>query len=198
MISVIDMPPPEESMWWRGKRRFDVGFFPSECVRIIGDKVPAHLSLPNTTPVVVVGGGSGGGGSNPGGASSSSSSSSKTQHLLNQSGCSGGSSGENLPTKPRQFAQARQAHILFQVGNNNPTTPNNTQQPDVFCLRNVASISTRSFTKRSFYYTRKRRRERVIAFGTYGVLSVVSCLVRGLFPVAAAAGATEHRQALNT
>ncbi|EFX84422.1 hypothetical protein DAPPUDRAFT_46980 [Daphnia pulex] len=49
MISVIDMPPPEESMWWRGKRGFDVGFFPSECVRIIGDKVPAHLSLPNTT-----------------------------------------------------------------------------------------------------------------------------------------------------
>ncbi|XP_046443070.1 rho GTPase-activating protein 32-like isoform X5 [Daphnia pulex] len=101
MISVIDMPPPEESMWWRGKRGFDVGFFPSECVRIIGDKVPAHLSLPNTTPVVVVGGGSGGGGSNPGGASSSS----KTQHLLNQSGCSGGggsgsSSAEHLPTKP--------------------------------------------------------------------------------------------------
>jgi hypothetical protein len=122
MISVIDMPLPEESMWWRGKRRFDVGFFPSECVGIIGDKVPAHLSLPNTTPVVVVGGGSGGGGSTPGGASSSSSS--KTQHLLNQSGCSGGGgSGEHLPsTKPRQFAQARQAHLLFQVGNNNPTS----------------------------------------------------------------------------
>ncbi|KZS00985.1 putative Rho/Cdc42/Rac GTPase-activating protein RICS [Daphnia magna] len=90
MISVIDMPPPEESMWWRGKRGFDVGFFPSECVRIIGDKVPAHLSLPNTTSVVVVGGG----GSNPAG--------SKTHHLLNQSGCSGGSgtSAEHLPTKP--------------------------------------------------------------------------------------------------
>ncbi|KAI9551394.1 hypothetical protein GHT06_021727 [Daphnia sinensis] len=89
MISVIDMPPPEESMWWRGKRGFDVGFFPSECVRIIGDKVPAHLSLPNTTSVVVVGGGS-----NPAG--------SKTHHLLNQSGCSGGSgsSAEHLPTKP--------------------------------------------------------------------------------------------------
>ena len=88
MISVIDMPPPEESMWWRGKRGFDVGFFPSECVRIIGDKVPAHLSLPNTTPVVVVGSHSGSG---------------KTQHLLNQSGCSGGSGGssaEHLPTKP--------------------------------------------------------------------------------------------------
>ena len=50
MISVIDMPPPEESIWWRGKRGFDVGFFPSECVRIIGDKVPAHLSLPGTPP----------------------------------------------------------------------------------------------------------------------------------------------------
>ncbi len=88
MISVIDMPPPEESMWWRGKRGFDVGFFPSECVRIIGDKVPAHLSLPSTPPAV------GGGGSTP----------SKTGHLLNQSGCSGGSSSggstEHLPTKP--------------------------------------------------------------------------------------------------
>jgi hypothetical protein len=89
MISVIDMPPPEESMWWRGKRGFDVGFFPSEFVRIIGDKVPAHLSLPNTSPVVVVGG------SNPGGTS-------KAHHMLNQSGCSGGSgsSAEHLPTKP--------------------------------------------------------------------------------------------------
>ena len=35
MISVIDMPPPEESLWWRGKRGFEVGFFPCECVEII-------------------------------------------------------------------------------------------------------------------------------------------------------------------
>lgn len=39
MISVIDMPPPEESIWWRGKRGFQVGFFPCECVQVIGDKV---------------------------------------------------------------------------------------------------------------------------------------------------------------
>jgi len=34
MISVIDMPPPEESIWWRGKRGFHVGFFPRECVQV--------------------------------------------------------------------------------------------------------------------------------------------------------------------
>ena len=46
MISVIDMPPPEESVWWRGKRGFQVGFFPCECVAVIGDKVPHNLQLP--------------------------------------------------------------------------------------------------------------------------------------------------------
>ncbi len=35
MISVIDMPPPEESAWWRGKRGFEVGFFPCEYVEVI-------------------------------------------------------------------------------------------------------------------------------------------------------------------
>ncbi|XP_050726285.1 GTPase-activating protein CdGAPr-like isoform X3 [Eriocheir sinensis] len=43
MISVIDMPPPEESIWWRGKRGFQVGFFPCECVQVIGDKVPQTI-----------------------------------------------------------------------------------------------------------------------------------------------------------
>eukprot|EP00094_Tigriopus_californicus_P011294 TCALIF_10901-PA protein Name:"Similar to CdGAPr GTPase-activating protein CdGAPr (Drosophila melanogaster)" AED:0.47 eAED:0.47 QI:0/0/0/0.37/0.85/0.75/8/0/1611 len=46
MISVIDMPPPDESIWWRGKRGFEVGFFPGECVEVIGDKVPHGLSIP--------------------------------------------------------------------------------------------------------------------------------------------------------
>ena len=46
MISVIDMPGPEESIWWRGKRGFEVGFFPCECVEVIGDKVPHNLTLP--------------------------------------------------------------------------------------------------------------------------------------------------------
>ena len=47
MISVIDMPPPEDSIWWRGKRGFEVGFFPCECVEVIGDKVPNNLNLPH-------------------------------------------------------------------------------------------------------------------------------------------------------
>ncbi|XP_054259133.1 uncharacterized protein LOC128983900 isoform X2 [Macrosteles quadrilineatus] len=45
MISVIDMPPPEESAWWRGKRGFLVGFFPSHCVAVITDKLPRNLNL---------------------------------------------------------------------------------------------------------------------------------------------------------
>ena len=47
MISVIDMPPPEETIWWRGKRGFEVGFFPCECVEVIGDKVPNNLNIPH-------------------------------------------------------------------------------------------------------------------------------------------------------
>jgi len=48
MISVIDMPPPGESTWWRGKHGFAVGFFPAECVAVIGDKVPRHLAVSMT------------------------------------------------------------------------------------------------------------------------------------------------------
>ncbi|XP_068244619.1 GTPase-activating protein CdGAPr isoform X3 [Palaemon carinicauda] len=62
MISVIDMPPPEESIWWRGKRGFQVGFFPCECVQVIGDKVPQTiqpqtLTLPpaRTQPAIAAG-----------------------------------------------------------------------------------------------------------------------------------------------
>ncbi|CAD7086461.1 unnamed protein product [Hermetia illucens] len=52
MISVIDMPSPAESVWWRGKKshhqksQYEVGFFPQSCVATIGDKVPRHLQLP--------------------------------------------------------------------------------------------------------------------------------------------------------
>ncbi|GFY53854.1 hypothetical protein TNIN_334112 [Trichonephila inaurata madagascariensis] len=46
IISVIDMPPPKESSWWRGKKGFQVGFFPCECVEIIGDKVPQSFKIP--------------------------------------------------------------------------------------------------------------------------------------------------------
>jgi hypothetical protein len=35
MISVIDMPPAEESIWWRGKKELEVGFFPADCVDLI-------------------------------------------------------------------------------------------------------------------------------------------------------------------
>ncbi|XP_066599222.1 rho GTPase-activating protein 32-like isoform X1 [Prorops nasuta] len=48
MISVIDMPPPEESTWWRGKLGFAVGFFPADRVAVIGDKVPRHLTAFNS------------------------------------------------------------------------------------------------------------------------------------------------------
>ncbi|KZC10352.1 GTPase-activating protein CdGAPr [Dufourea novaeangliae] len=48
MISVIDMPPSGESTWWRGKHGFAVGFFPAECVAVIGDKVPRHLTVSTT------------------------------------------------------------------------------------------------------------------------------------------------------
>ncbi|CAL4085786.1 unnamed protein product, partial [Meganyctiphanes norvegica] len=59
MISVIDMPPPEESIWWRGKRGFQVGFFPCECVQVIGDKVPQTIQPSSLTlpPARSVGGG---------------------------------------------------------------------------------------------------------------------------------------------
>ncbi|KAF5301071.1 hypothetical protein FQA39_LY10890 [Lamprigera yunnana] len=50
MISVIDMASPAESIWWKGKRGFQVGFFPQHCVHIIGDKVPRNIPLP--PPVV--------------------------------------------------------------------------------------------------------------------------------------------------
>lgn len=50
MISVIDMPPPEESIWWHGKRGFQVGFFPCECVAVIGDKVPRNLKFSPQMP----------------------------------------------------------------------------------------------------------------------------------------------------
>lgn len=49
IVSVIDMPAAEDTIWWRGKRGFEVGFFPSECVELIGDKVPS--SVENRIPL---------------------------------------------------------------------------------------------------------------------------------------------------
>ncbi|KAM4619876.1 rho GTPase-activating protein 32 [Polymixia lowei] len=42
------MPPKEDTTWWRGKHGFQVGFFPSECVELINDKVPQ--SVTNSVP----------------------------------------------------------------------------------------------------------------------------------------------------
>ncbi|KAK1786473.1 hypothetical protein P4O66_017627 [Electrophorus voltai] len=48
IVSVIDMPPKEDTGWWRGKHGFQVGFFPGECVELISEKVPPNMtgSLP--------------------------------------------------------------------------------------------------------------------------------------------------------
>ncbi|XP_060799788.1 rho GTPase-activating protein 32 isoform X3 [Neoarius graeffei] len=48
IVSVIDMPPKEDTGWWRGKHGFKVGFFPCECVELISEKVPPSVtgSLP--------------------------------------------------------------------------------------------------------------------------------------------------------
>ncbi|XP_056011649.1 uncharacterized protein LOC125678137 isoform X3 [Ostrea edulis] len=43
IVSVIDMPSTDDTIWWRGKRGFEVGFFPAECVEVIGDKIPASV-----------------------------------------------------------------------------------------------------------------------------------------------------------
>ncbi|XP_029429014.1 rho GTPase-activating protein 32 isoform X2 [Rhinatrema bivittatum] len=51
IVSVIDMPPKELTTWWRGKHGFQVGFFPSECVELINDKVPQSVSSSVPKPV---------------------------------------------------------------------------------------------------------------------------------------------------
>ncbi|XP_059497325.1 rho GTPase-activating protein 33-like isoform X2 [Stegostoma tigrinum] len=39
IVSVLDMPAKEDTSWWRGKHAFQVGFFPSECVQLICEKL---------------------------------------------------------------------------------------------------------------------------------------------------------------
>ncbi|XP_052000363.1 rho GTPase-activating protein 33-like isoform X1 [Xyrauchen texanus] len=46
ILSVIDMPPKEDTTWWRGKHGFQVGFFPSECVEVINEKLQQSVSAP--------------------------------------------------------------------------------------------------------------------------------------------------------
>uniref|UniRef100_A0A8B9K2Q0 Rho GTPase activating protein 32a n=1 Tax=Astyanax mexicanus TaxID=7994 RepID=A0A8B9K2Q0_ASTMX len=51
IVSVIDMPPKEDTGWWRGKHGFQVGFFPYECVELISEKVPPHVTSSLPKPV---------------------------------------------------------------------------------------------------------------------------------------------------
>ncbi|KAM4632970.1 uncharacterized protein arhgap33 [Polymixia lowei] len=51
ILSVIDMPPKEETSWWRGKYGFQVGFFPSECVELINEKLPQSVSASSAKTV---------------------------------------------------------------------------------------------------------------------------------------------------
>ncbi|KAI4881756.1 hypothetical protein NFI96_033292, partial [Prochilodus magdalenae] len=50
IVSVIDMPPKEDTGWWRGKHGFQVGFFPCECVELISEKVPPHVTSSLSKP----------------------------------------------------------------------------------------------------------------------------------------------------
>lgn len=51
IVSVIDMPPKEDTGWWRGKHGFQVGFFPCDCVELINDKVPPSVQSSVPKPV---------------------------------------------------------------------------------------------------------------------------------------------------
>uniref|UniRef100_A0A8C1N997 Rho GTPase-activating protein 32 n=1 Tax=Cyprinus carpio TaxID=7962 RepID=A0A8C1N997_CYPCA len=51
IVSVIDMPPKEDTGWWRGKHGFQVGFFPSECVELISEKIPSNVTNSLAKPV---------------------------------------------------------------------------------------------------------------------------------------------------
>uniref|UniRef100_A0A4W5QGE1 Rho GTPase activating protein 32a n=1 Tax=Hucho hucho TaxID=62062 RepID=A0A4W5QGE1_9TELE len=51
IVSVIDMPPKEDTGWWRGKHGFQVGFFPCDCVELISDRIPPCVSSSVPKPV---------------------------------------------------------------------------------------------------------------------------------------------------
>lgn len=51
IVSVIDMPPKEDTGWWRGKHGFQVGFFPCDCVELINDKLPPSVQSSVPKPV---------------------------------------------------------------------------------------------------------------------------------------------------
>ncbi|XP_028825301.1 rho GTPase-activating protein 32 isoform X2 [Denticeps clupeoides] len=51
IVSVIDMPPKEDTGWWRGKHGFQVGFFPYDCVELISEKIPPSVTNIMIKPV---------------------------------------------------------------------------------------------------------------------------------------------------
>ncbi|XP_030632668.1 rho GTPase-activating protein 32 [Chanos chanos] len=51
IVSVIDMPPKEDTGWWRGKHGFQVGFFPCECVELISEKISPCVTSSLPKPV---------------------------------------------------------------------------------------------------------------------------------------------------
>ncbi|XP_064425619.1 rho GTPase-activating protein 32 [Latimeria chalumnae] len=57
IVSVIDMPPKEDTTWWRGKHGFQVGFFPRECVDLINEKLTHSVTAPSLKPDSEISGG---------------------------------------------------------------------------------------------------------------------------------------------
>ncbi|XP_041364518.1 rho GTPase-activating protein 32-like isoform X2 [Gigantopelta aegis] len=53
IVSVIDKFTPDVSSWWRGKKYFEVGFFPSECVEIMEDTIPPFVISRVLKPSIV-------------------------------------------------------------------------------------------------------------------------------------------------
>ncbi|OTF71494.1 CDC42 GTPase-activating protein-like protein, partial [Euroglyphus maynei] len=51
LISVIEMPPPNESFYWKGKKGFEVGYFPAECVKLIDDEISRKSDLLSLRPL---------------------------------------------------------------------------------------------------------------------------------------------------
>lgn len=51
LISVIEMPPPNESFYWKGKKGFEVGYFPAECVKLIDDEISKKSDLRSLRPL---------------------------------------------------------------------------------------------------------------------------------------------------
>ncbi|XP_041363783.1 rho GTPase-activating protein 32-like [Gigantopelta aegis] len=53
IVSVIDKFPSHLTSWWRGKKGFEVGFFPTECVEIMEDTIPPFVASRVLKPSIV-------------------------------------------------------------------------------------------------------------------------------------------------